>query len=101
MYRVGYEKLTKRHYRQHLVEPSTGQALCGFSGERLAHLASILEPGSFLAVGSDAEVCRKCVAKASAASAGRGEVLPGDQGDDWAEIVRRMTAEGRHLFEEA
>ena len=65
MMRVGYEKLGERHYRRHLAVPGAERTLCGRDLESLSHLHPILDPSGFLAIGVDAEECRKCAVKAS------------------------------------
>jgi len=65
MLHVGYEKIVSRHYRRHLAEAEAGQTLCGLSVEGLVHPHPLLDPSGFLALGFDAEPCRKCTVKAT------------------------------------
>ena len=104
MLHVGYEKIGLDHYRQHLVEGDAGQTQCGLSTDRLAHLSSLLSPGSFLAIGSDAEPCRKCAVADRSVSVGVGErrglTMKSDEQNHWSEIMRRLADENRHLMDD-
>jgi hypothetical protein len=104
---VGYEKIGSEHYRQHLVERDAQQTLCGFGVDRLAHLSSFLSPGSFLAIGSDAEPCRRCAAEADksvavgiGATERYGQTMRVDEQNHWADIMQRLAAEDRHLLDD-
>jgi hypothetical protein len=101
MLRVGYEKIVSRHYRRHLVEPAVEQTFCGLRVESLVHLPAILDPSGFLAIGADAEVCRKCVARVNSAKEWHGEILQDREGGRWAETLQRMAADGGHLVVDA
>jgi len=101
MLSVGYEKIKSRHYRRHLVEPGAEVTLCGVGVGSLAHLPPILDPSSFLAIGTDAEVCKKCAARVKFAGGWHGENPPAREGDHWSEILGRMAAEGGHLVKDS